>query len=81
VTEHDDDPRYEVKDEKLTAVLRDIAAAIDKAIKEADPKRRLGFGLFLFEFAPGDAMFWITNAERESISLALRKFLAREGQQ
>lgn len=78
-----DDPRFEVTDDDLKATLRAIAdrvdAALERAHKNGSPK--VGFGLFLFEFSPGSAMFWISNGDRRDMSKALREWLQREGWQ
>jgi hypothetical protein len=80
-----DDPRYEVEDESIKAVLRLIAERLavgTAAINKERPGRpQIGFALFLFEFDPGDAMFWISNAQRPDMQRAMREFLRREGGQ
>ena len=76
------DPRYEVEDDDLKATLRELAAKIDAILKAQRPDGpAIGFGLFLFEFAPGNAMFWISNGDRRDTSKMLREWLQREGWQ
>lgn len=77
------DPRFEVENERLKAVMRELAGKIDAALKaaEAEGAPKVGFGLFLFEFAPGNAMFWISNGDRRDTSKMLREWLKREGWQ
>lgn len=78
----DKDPRYEVENDAMKAKLREIGAQIDRSLNEAADAtgKRMGFGLFLFDFGPGGAMFWISNAERADIGRLLREFLDREAQ-
>lgn len=73
----DDDPQNAPR---LDAAMRVIADRIDAVLKEtvAAGGPRLGFGLFIFEFPPGDALFWISNADREDAQRAFAEWLARE---
>jgi hypothetical protein len=76
------DPRFEVEDDTIKDTLRQIAKMLDGAITDACEKegkgRRLGFGLFIFEFT-GPAFFWISNADRGDMRKALREWMQREG--
>jgi hypothetical protein len=76
------DARFEVEDDDIKALLRLLAERLDRALAEAHQAglgpAKLGFGLFLFQ---GDAMFWISNSERQDTSKALREWLRREGWQ
>lgn len=78
-----DDPRYEVDDEVMKEKLRRIATLVDHAVNESNEAsgKKMGFGLFLFDFGPGGAMFWMSNADRQDMSRLLREFLSREGWQ
>lgn len=78
----DDDPRFEVENATMKAKLREIGAQIDRSINETAEAtgKRMGFGLFLFDFGEGGAMFWISNADRQDVGKALREFLDREAQ-
>lgn len=67
------DERYEVKNDDMKRQLHDISAAIDAGLPEG-----MGFGLFLFEFGPGGAMFWMSNAQRADIVASLKEWIAKQ---
>lgn len=67
------DERYEVQNEDMKRQLRSIAGAIDAGLPEG-----MGFGLFLFEFGPGGAMFWLSNADRADIVASLKEWITKQ---
>ena len=60
---------YEIEDEQLKSLLREKGDLIAK-----DLPSRFGFCLLLFTFEPG-ATFYISNAERSTMVVALQEFI------
>lgn len=69
---------FEVKDEAITARMRDIGARIHAAIDESEQKGKMGFALFLFEFGEKGAMFYISDAQRDDMTRVLEEFIERQ---
>ena len=70
-----EDPRYDVRHPEAEALLRKLGRMITEIVAEVPG---YGFGLFIFQYGPGGNMFWISNAERESILAAMEEFIERE---
>ena len=69
-----DDPRYEIRNEQAEQALRGIGTLIAGSLPP-----NFGFALFLFEFGPNGAVFYLANGERADLQTMLREWLAREG--
>lgn len=69
----DEDPRYEIEDPEMKALLREVGAKVGRVLPPG-----WGFTLFLFTFEEPKAMFWMSSAERKSMIEALKEFIARE---
>ena len=68
--EHDE--RYEVRNADAERALRTLATMIDEQIPDG-----MGFGLFLYDFGAGGAMFWISNGQRADMINALKEWIAK----
>jgi hypothetical protein len=62
---------FEVRNEQVEVMLREIG----EAMRHACP-RGFGFTLMIFSFDKG-AMFYTSNAERESMIEAMQEFIAK----
>lgn len=69
-----DDPRYEVKDPAVQATLIKLGGLIRASLPPG-----WGFSLFLVQYGPDGAMFYLSSANRDDMVQALREWLAREG--
>lgn len=65
---------YRVRNPKIERLLREIGHTIGEQLPEG-----WGFGLFVFSFGPGGAMFWVSKGERASMVEALQEWLRKEG--
>ena len=66
---------YDVDDEPLKTLLRDLATSITASIPEAQldvPKSEFAF----FCFENGEAMFWTSTTDHAELVKVLRRFLA-----
>ena len=59
---------------KMEAMKRRIGGLIAGAIKDSPAGKDTGFCLLIFSFK-GEEMTWISNAERNSMILAIEEFL------
>ena len=66
------DTRFEVRDEKAEAMLREVAD-----ILRATCPPGFGFSLLIFTMPGPGAMFYISNAKRESMIQAMQEFIAK----
>lgn len=66
---------YNIRNEEIELILRDIGKRIGASIPPG-----WGFNLQIFEFEPGDALFYISNANREDIVKVMKEFIARNTQ-
>jgi hypothetical protein len=73
------DPRFQATDEGIREAMTYLAGLLDSAISvaAAENDKRLGFALFIFEFDPGKATFYVSNAQRGDVSIAMRRWLER----
>lgn len=75
---------HRVDDPEAIQVLIGIGHALTTALETFNAQRAtegkpaMGFGLFLFEFGDGGNMFWLSNAQRDTMQAALAEFLAKE---
>lgn len=67
------DERYEVKDDTKQRALRTVATLVDEHVPDG-----MGFAVFMFDFGPDGAMFYMSSAERADVVLALKEWIARE---
>lgn len=67
-----DDPRFEIKNDEITEILRRVGTSVNKEMPDG-----WGFGLFIFQFR-GEGFFWISDANRADMIKALREFIKRE---
>jgi hypothetical protein len=66
---------FQIHNEEIEKVLRELAKFIDKDLPSG-----WGFTLLLFEFDPGNSLFYISNAQQEHMLKAMREFIARNTQ-
>lgn len=64
---------YEIRHEEVEKALRGIAEKISHEIPDS-----YGFTLLIFNFGPGGSMFYISNAERDSMVEAMKEFIHRQ---
>jgi len=69
----DYDERYEVKSPDTQRALRTIATLVDEHVPDG-----MGFALFLFDFGPGGALFYMSSAQRADIVATMKEWIARE---
>lgn len=64
--------KYEVRDEKAEAMLKEIG----QILKVACPSG-YGFSLLVFSFGEGGNMFYTSNAQREDMIRAMQEFIQK----
>lgn len=64
--------RYEVRDEKAEAMLKEIGTLLKAACPPG-----YGFSLLVFTFGEGGNMFYSSNARREDMIRAMQEFIAK----
>jgi hypothetical protein len=64
------DEQFEIKNEKITKLLRELGEAIVEDLPSG-----YGFTLLLFNFGHGGGMFYISNARHEDMIKAMREFI------
>lgn len=62
-----------MKDEAKQRALRTLATLIDDEVPEG-----MGFAVFLFDFGPKGALFYLSSAERRDVVSVLKEWIARE---
>lgn len=62
--------RYEVRNEEIEGQLRKIAGVLSGALPKG-----WGFTVFMYEYLPGEALFYIGSGDREGTILALERHL------
>ena len=67
------DERYEVKDPAKYRALRTLATLVDEETPDG-----MGFAVFLFDFGPKGAMFYLSSADRRDVVSLLKEWIARE---
>ena len=70
-TSHDE--RYEVRDDDKQRALKTIATMVDGETPEG-----MGFAVFLFDFGPNGALFYMSSAQRDDIVSMLKEWIARQ---
>jgi len=70
-----DDPRYEVDDPKVRALLLELGRFL-----KSEMPAGWGFALYLFSYGEGGAMFYLSSAQRATVAKAMREWLARESE-
>ncbi len=63
---------YEIDNPEIQAKLRKIAELIGR-----DMPPGWGFTLLLFEFTPGDSLFYISSAQRPDMIKTMQEFIRR----
>ena len=66
--------QYEVSNPEIQTTLRRLAELLNKDIPQG-----WGFMLMIFEFSPGNSLFYISNADRQKIINAMREFVKKYG--
>jgi hypothetical protein len=66
------DERFEIDDEDKKRALRTIGVLIDGEVPVG-----MGFAVLLFDFGPGGALYYISNAERADMITAMKEFIAK----
>lgn len=66
------DPRYEIENEEIKELMLEIGNHLKKLMPEG-----WGFAVQIFQFN-GEAFFYASSAERETMVKALREFIQRE---
>ena len=69
---------FEVENESITKMMKDIGGRIHSAIEHSENAGKIGFALLIFEFGEGGAMFYISNADRKNMVLALKEFIVKQ---
>jgi hypothetical protein len=68
---------YQVKNDEIQKTLKDMGTTIGGALPKG-----WGFTLMLFNFGeggnPGDAMFYISNAERSTMIESMEEFITKQ---
>lgn len=64
--------KYELQNPEVQALLRTLAETIGK-----DMPKGWGFTLLIFEYAPGDSLFYISSAQRQDMMKTMREFIAK----
>lgn len=67
------DPRYEVKDPEIKALLHNIAIRLKSEMPPG-----WGFTLFLFSYGEGGALFYLSSAERTDMIKVVKEFIKKE---
>jgi len=67
------DERYEIKSDEKRRALRTIATLVDGQTPDG-----MGFAVFLFDFGPDGALFYMSSAERQDIVAMMKEWIARE---
>lgn len=73
---HQQDERYEIKDEDKNRALRTLAALVNEETPEG-----MGFAVFMFDFGPGGTMWYVSNAERGDVAESMREWIKQTGGQ
>lgn len=71
--EHQEDPRFERKNEDIAKLMRDIGTIINNQMPDG-----WGFTLMLFEFGENGSMFYISKSERSDMIKVMKEFIARQ---
>lgn len=66
--------RYEIQNPEIQQLLRELGEKIGAEIPAG-----WGFALLIFEFSPGEQMFYISNAQRQDMTAAMLEFVKRHG--
>lgn len=69
---NNDNKRYEVDLPEIQEILTALADSINEKLPEG-----WGFNLLLFNFGPDGLMFYISNAQRETMIKAMEEFLQK----
>jgi hypothetical protein len=69
------DSNYQIRNDEIKATLRQWA---DKLSDDLPPG--WGFTLLLFEFSPGDSLFYISNSQRQDQIKVMKEWIARNTQ-
>jgi hypothetical protein len=69
---------FEVKNEEIAGMLRDIGDRIHKAINNSDFAGKMGFALLIFEFGEKGALFYLSDAQRKDMIRVLEEFTERQ---
>ena len=64
--------RYEVRNEKIEELLRDLC----HKLKDAMPPG-YGFSLLIFGFTPSNELFYLSSAQREDMIRTMQEFIAK----
>jgi hypothetical protein len=64
--------KYEVRDEQIEALLKDIGQRLKSVMPDG-----YGFNLLIFSFGDGGSMFYLSNAQREDMIRAMQEFIAK----
>lgn len=62
--------RYEVRNEEIEGKLRKIAGVLTQSLPEG-----WGFTCFMYEYLPGESLFYISSGDREGNIAALERQL------
>lgn len=64
---------YEIDNPEIQALLRQIAERLGGQMPKG-----WGFTLLLFEFTPGDSLFYISSAQRPDMVKTMQEFVRRQ---
>jgi hypothetical protein len=70
------DPRFEVENDEVKALLRDISRIIKSQMPDG-----WGFTLLLFSYGAGGDLFYMSSAQRDDMIKLMREFIAKQGKQ
>jgi hypothetical protein len=63
---------YEIANQEIQTLLRKLAERLG-----ADMPKGWGFTLLLFEYDPGNSLFYISSAQREHMIRTMAEFIAK----
>jgi hypothetical protein len=64
--------KYEVRNEKVEELLRDLG----RKLKDAMPPG-YGFSLLMFGFSPNNELFYVSSAQREDMIRTMQEFIQK----
>lgn len=73
--DHTSEANYQVRNDELKVLLQRLAEDLTKQLPPG-----WGFNLQIFEFTPGNSLFYISNASREDVIKMMKEWIARNTQ-
>lgn len=76
MTDPIEDPRYDVRNEIIEQLLKELGTTLATRMPEG-----WGFTLMLYSYGPGGDLFYISSARRDDMIRVMREFMAKQGKQ